>query len=234
VVGFLVLPRIASTILSVLPQLILGWDTVHMEKWLESPAANFLYVLLAEGLTVGLVFWFIRRQGLSVAKAVALQRRPQWRDLGYALLGTLVYIALFVVVTVVVEQLVPLNTDQEQAIGFERGIDGLGLLFAFAGLAILPPLAEEIIFRGFFYGALRKARVSVIWSTLLTSALFASLHLFGSADGGLLWIAALDTFVLSLVLCHVREETGSIWASIAIHALKNGFVFLNLFVLGTA
>jgi len=48
---------------------------------------------------------------------------------------------------------------------------------------------------------------------------------------GPLYIAALDTFILSLVLIYLREKTGSLWASITLHAVKNGVAFMALFVL---
>lgn len=227
-ISFAALPRIAELLLALPPALLLGWDGV--DAWFESPLASFLYVLLAETLTIGMLFWFIRKRQASFTKSIALSRRPRWLDAGYAATGIFMYLALFVITVVVVRQLFPINIDQEQAIGFERSTQGWTLLFPFISLVILPPIAEEIIFRGFLYGTLRKHRVSVIWSTLGISLLFGAFHLFGGADNKLLWIAALDTFVLSVVLCHVREKTGAIWASIAIHALKNGFVFLNLFV----
>jgi len=94
---------------------------------------------------------------------------------------------------------------------------------------VLPPLAEETLFRGFLYTGLRK-RWSFVWTTAMVSLLFASLHLF-EGSGGLLWIAGIDTFLLSLVLCYLREKTGNLWAGIIIHILKNGLAFIFLYVL---
>ncbi|HET8671581.1 MAG TPA: CPBP family intramembrane glutamic endopeptidase, partial [Candidatus Saccharimonadales bacterium] len=86
----------------------------------------------------------------------------------------------------------------------------------------------------FFYGTLRANKMRKWTAMVVTSILFGVLHLFGAAEGGLLWIAFIDTFVLSLVLCHLREENGTIWASIGVHALKNGFVFANLFIINAS
>ena len=66
-------------------------------------------------------------------------------------------------------------------------------------------------------------------SALATSALFATPHLFESGSGGLLWIAGLDTFVLSLVLCYLRERTGRLWAGVGVHMLKNSIAFVSLY-----
>lgn len=84
--------------------------------------------------------------------------------------------------------------------------------------------------RGFLYTTLKKA-LKPIWAVLLTSALFAAAHLSEGGSSGLLWIGALDTFVLSLVLIYLREKTGGLWASITLHAIKNGIAFVTLFLL---
>ena len=44
-------------------------------------------------------------------------------------------------------------------------------------------------------------------------------------------LAAATAFVLSLVLIYLREKTGSLWASITLHAIKNGVAFVALFAL---
>jgi membrane protease YdiL (CAAX protease family) len=228
--GFIAIPVAAGVLITFIPHL-LGWNSIKGDQWLmDSPLSNFLYVLLAESMTLGALAWFFAYKKIHFREAVALQRF-RGRDVAYALLGWLAYLVLFVVLLAVIKQFIPINTEQEQAIGFDKGITGVGLGLAFVSLVILPPVAEEIIFRGFFYGTLRSSRVPFIAATILTSIVFASLHLLGAANGGLLWIAFIDTFILSLVLCYVRERTGSIWACIGIHALKNGFVFVNLFLL---
>jgi len=95
---------------------------------------------------------------------------------------------------------------------------------------VLPPLVEETVFRGFVFAGLRN-KLKFVWAALATSALFASAHLQIGNGQPLLWVAALDTFTLSLVLCYLREKTDSLWPGILLHALKNGIAFLSLFVL---
>ncbi len=192
--------------------------------------SNFLYVLCTEALTVGFVYWFVNRRKISLRVAAALGQ-PKWRDIGYVLLGTLVYFGLFTVVYAVVSQIFSINESQKQALGFQQGISGIGLWLAFVSLVILPPIAEEIMFRGFFYGTLRGNGWKVWPSIIMTTTLFASLHLFGASSGGLLWAAFIDVFSLSIVLCYLREQNGTVWSSMGVHALKNGFVFLNLFII---
>jgi membrane protease YdiL (CAAX protease family) len=103
------------------------------------------------------------------------------------------------------------------------------LTLTFISLVILPPLVEETLMRGYLYGSLRK-NMSKIGAALVTSIIFASAHLEFGSGAPLLWIAALDTFVLSLFLVYLREKTGSLWAGMLVHALKNGIAFASLFI----
>lgn len=229
VLGFRVIPIVVQILLVIMPQ-VFGLSVEQTDAWLKTPFANFLFVLIAETLTIGTLGWFIRYRHASFIKTMALQR-PCWRDLGYTFGGTVVYIMIFAVLVLVIQQIVPINTDQEQALGFDKAMGGVGLLWAFLSLVVLAPVAEEMLFRGFIYGTLRSHGAKFLLATLVTSAVFSFLHLFGSVDGSPLWIATVDTFALSLVLCYVREKTGSLWSSIGIHALKNGIVFVNIFIL---
>ena len=223
---------IAQTIVSFIPS-ILGWNNYQAAQWVaNAPLANFIYVLLAESLIIGLVVWFIRFKKSTMQEAISL-RRPKWLDGKAAILGFLCYIVIYAAVLIVVGELVPINTSQEQAVGFAHTVRGVGLIMAFISLVILPPIVEESVFRGFLYGTLRRRNVSFLWSTIAVSAVFGSMHLFGGSGGSLIWVAFLDTFVLSLALCYLREKTGSIWASMGVHALKNAIVFVNLFIISS-
>jgi membrane protease YdiL (CAAX protease family) len=89
---------------------------------------------------------------------------------------------------------------------------------------------EEILFRGFLYSGLKKS-LPKIWAVLLTCTIFAAPHLLEGGSSGLLWVAGIDTFILSLVLIWLREKTGRLYASMGLHALKNFIAFASLFLL---
>lgn len=197
--------------------------------WLQSNTAQFMLVLLFEGATVGLLWFFLRLKQIPV-KLLGFMRGPEWRDLGYSLVGFAAYFGLLIVVSQVATDLLPINVDQKQEIAFTPTFELGQLVMVFVSLAILPPIAEELLFRGFLFGGLR-AKLRFWQAALFTSIFFGALHLFTGIQGeGLLWIAGIDTFVLSLVLCYAREKTGALWACIGIHAIKNGLAFLYIFV----
>jgi len=122
--------------------------------------------------------------------------------------------------------LTQINLGQKQELGFDQLFTSGQKLLALVSLVVLPPIIEETVFRGFLFSGLRK-KCNFIVAALVTSVLFASLHLLASSQGPL-WIAGLDTFVLSLVLCYLREKTGALWAPMMLHALKNVIAFTIL------
>lgn len=206
----------------------------HMSRqasaaWLDSSiVAQFFYVLIAEGLTLWFLYLFIRYYKRSL-RAVGLVR-PKWADIGYIIIGALSYYAVYIVVVSILSHFIPaLNTSQPQRLGFTGATGVSSLILTFVSLVILPPFVEEIMFRGFLLGSLAKA-MPIVVAVLATSGIFAIAHLeIGS--GPLVWIAAVDTFILSLFLCYLRIKTGRLYASMGTHALKNMVAFLLLFVL---
>ncbi|HSX53548.1 MAG TPA: type II CAAX endopeptidase family protein [Patescibacteria group bacterium] len=205
------------------------WNQNQINNWINSSViAEFLLVLAVETLTVWLLVRFLKHRKATVG-TIGLQRRPQWTDLAYVLMGFVIYFILYIAIVDLAKALVPhLDLNQQQQLGF-KDAHRLQLLPVFVSLVLLPPFVEELLVRGFLYSGLKKS-LPKIWAVLLTSALFATAHLQAGSGAPLLWVAALDTFVLSLVLIYLREKTGSLWASIGLHMLKNTIAFLSLFV----
>lgn len=90
-----------------------------------------------------------------------------------------------------------------------------GILFV--GLAaLLAPVGEELLFRGWLYTGLRSLAG-------VPSAIGLSAGLFAIAHWEETHLYALAVFPIGLALGFIRERTGSIKASIAFHAIYNGF-----------
>ena len=210
--------------------LLLGWSGSRVESWASTTFGQFVQVLIAEALALVAVWLFVRKRWPGWS-AFGFTRRPRLSDGGYAFLAGLVYLMLLTVATAVAGALWHIDLDQKQQIGFEAVVSSTDRIFAFISLVILPPIVEEILFRGVLFGGFRK-RLAFTWATTFTSLLFAFPHLL-QGDNSLLWIGAIDTFVLSFALCYLREHTGSLWASIFLHAMKNGLAYLYLFIIVT-
>lgn len=84
---------------------------------------------------------------------------------------------------------------------------------AFLGIALFAPAAEEILFRGLLFGAIRR-RVSGNWTIFLTAALFAFAHLQ--------FIYFLPLFAMGLVLGWARDRSCGVAQPLILHCLNNG------------
>ncbi len=217
---------VAALIISIYPALK-SWTGDEATAWLQdSVYAQFVYILIAESLAVWLILKLLKRAKIARARIGLI--RPHLRDAVRALAGYGVYILAYIVIILVASHFSNLiNVDQKQEIGFDNAVGG-SLVAVFFSLVVLPPIAEEIMFRGFLFTSLR-AKYRFQTTVIITSLLFGIAHLQFGSGAPLLWVAALDTFTLSCVLCYLREKSGSLWPGIFLHALKNGIAFIALF-----
>lgn len=208
---------------------LLGWDEARITNWLtDNTLGQFLVSAAIQLGMLGLLALFMKRRQMSFA-SIGWKGRFAWREIGLVIVAYLAYLALFIASTVAAKALFPsLDLEQKQEIGFDN-VSQLQLPLVFVSLVILPPLVEEVIMRGYLYTSL-KSHVTQRWAAIITSILFAIAHLQAGSSAPLLWIAAIDTFILSLILIHLREKTGRLWAPIMLHALKNGIAFATLFI----
>lgn len=217
---------IAGLILFAYPT-IHGWSEARQDAWLENPWVTFSYIFLAQTITLILLHKFMKARRITF-KGLGLNK-PRAAFIAYALGAYAVYFLIYLVSLVTAKALIPgLDLDQKQELGFSHSETGIGLVPIFISLVILPPIVEEIVVRGFMFKGLRTKLV-FLPAAVITSLIFAVAHLGEGGGGGLLWVAGIDTFVLSLVLCYLREKTGSLWPGIGVHMIKNAIAFIVLY-----
>jgi membrane protease YdiL (CAAX protease family) len=199
------------------------------EAWLTSSAyAEFSGFAVIYGVMALAIYLFTRGYGVSLRTLGMV--RPRLKDIGIALLGVPVYIGGYFILSIAAKIIFPsLDVEQQQQLGFQVTHDAVGRVLIFVSLVILPPLVEELLMRGFLFTSLLK-KLQFVPAALVTSVIFAAAHLQFGSGAPLLWIAAIDTFMLSLVLCYMRFKTGSLWPGIYLHGLKNLVAFLSIFV----
>lgn len=178
---------------------------------------SFILYGLFEAMTIGAIVLIVKLFKTDV-KAIGLGKfKPAY--ISRALLGYCAYFVLTILVSYVTSQIIHVG-DEPQSVGFSAP-NGLELALAFAALVMVVPVAEELLFRGFIFKGVREG-FSFTATALVVSVLFAAAH--GQLNVGL------DVFALSLVLCYLREKTGSIWPGILLHGLKNAVAFFMLFI----
>lgn len=209
--------------------LLPGVDAENLQQTMKrSSFAKFASFALVNAVMLWFIWKFLQIRRVSL-KSIGLVR-PKVDDIWSAVKGYATYFVLFIVISIFAQVLIPgLDMDQEQQLAFDKAITGLPLLWVFLSLVIMPPLAEEIMMRGFLYTGLRSTLPKVT-AAIITSIIFAAAHLQWGSGAALLWVAALDTFVLSLILVYLREKTGSLWSPILVHGFKNGLAFALVFI----
>lgn len=167
----------------------------------------------------------------EIREKLGLKGWPTWTDMGLAPVGFVVYLLLAAGLTALFSQFSWFDAGEAQDVGFNAFLFGPDRLLAFFTLVVVAPVAEEIIFRGWLYEKIRgklwnklEHLAAILIANLLVSVLFGLIHMQ--------WNVGINVFALSLVLCALREITGTIYAGIVLHMLKNGVAFYLLYVIG--
>lgn len=188
---------------------------------------NALLYLIAVLVVIGLPYWFVRfvlkkpQVTGSIKRILGIDKPFVWRNIGLLLLCFVGYFAATIIFSSLASLLPWVDTNQAQDVGFKNLSGSTDLILAFVALVVLPPIAEELLFRGYLFGKLRQE--NGFWvSTIITSLLFGLVHMQ--------WNVGVDTFVLSIFLCILREKTGSLWTSMLLHGMKNGVAYFFLFI----
>lgn len=229
-VGIYFLSQILVGLLLVFWPSLLGVDPEVATVWMEEHKVleEFATMAALEGITVLLLWQFLKSRKARFSDIGLVAFKAQ--DIPRALVGYVAYFSFFLGLSVVLQNAAPgLDVEQQQELGYSTATSGIDLAAVFITLVILPPLVEELLFRGFLYTGLRRG-LTFAPAAIITSTIFGLAHLLGGEGGSVIWIAAIDTFVLSLVLVYLREKYQTLWPAILVHMFKNGTAFAILFV----
>jgi membrane protease YdiL (CAAX protease family) len=154
---------------------------------------------------------------LPVWQALGL-RKPRRGWISTAAAGYGIYFLFVIAIVALLGQ--PEQSDVADRLGFDE--NAFAAVAAAALIVFIVPFCEELFFRGFFFGGMRR-RLPFPVAAVISALLFGAVHL---GDANL--IAGLQLAFLGLVLATVYERTGSLWSNIAIHAVNNGIAFALL------
>lgn len=189
------------------------------ETVLSTVLGGLIYVVTI-ALVVGLP-WLVKKYRTS-KEEIGLTRLPSWMDILLAPAGFLVYLVLSGLLLYAASNLLTfIDFNQAQNTGYDQISQQFEYVLAFLMLVLIAPFAEEILFRGYLFGKLRK-HVPLWVAIVITSLLFGLVH--GA------WNVGIDVFALSIVLCLLRVWSKSLWPSILVHMIKNGIAFYLLFI----
>lgn len=226
----------------VVTQVIIGliFRWIIPKHMISAPWVNSLYILISDLLSVFIILFVpYRHKKHSLRKDLGLLDLPKWSDLIIAPVGYFVYLLLSYLLFRIFSVFPWFNPEQTQNLGYNYSLlFGGERIFALIVLLVIVPIIEEVVFRGFLYGKLKKlfldkckkskkleskaSMIAIIAAILIVSVVFGAMH--GQ------WNVGVDVFAMSVILCLMREITDSIYPGILVHILKNTLAF---FVLST-
>lgn len=202
----------------VVPITLEGWLATYLLDQLGSP----LYAGTATGLVMALVFM------VSLYIIALRPKHLSWKEVGIcsfpssyftAILGwTLFSIVGSVAVVIFMEIVLGVGPENHKSDSLQSQMTLISVVIAFTSAAIISPIYEEILYRGFIYRFLR-VKTNVPVSLFLSSLIFMLVH-----------IPTYNTlpvnFLGGLVFAWTYEKTGSILPAILIHSVFNGLAVL--------
>ncbi|ABU59291.1 CPBP family intramembrane glutamic endopeptidase [Roseiflexus castenholzii] len=108
--------------------------------------------------------------------------------------------------------------------------DYAGQALFFIGAVVLAPIGEEVLFRGYLFGSLRRlagdSRAGIAVAYGVSALVFALSHSLAATEGliGLL----VPSFLIGLVFAWGFDRSGSLIPAIVAHAINNGIAFAAL------
>jgi membrane protease YdiL (CAAX protease family) len=198
--------------------LLIGWNALaglaHGREALELSAgqvlANVASIAVVAALAVAAVAWRERSVQALGLPGPAPERAAHAGVVAF-LAAFPLYFAAEIAARWLFESLgIPRAANPAQTLILRSGRAGDVAALALTA-AFLAPIAEEVLFRGFVFAALRR-RAGFPAALAASSALFAAVH--PPVD----W---LPIFVLSVALATVYDQTGSLFAPIVAHAANN-------------
>ena len=172
----------------------------------------------------------------SFADSVGLSRKPRWRDLGQTIYFFPIFYFLLIAANLLATFVFGATAmNQQQNLSFSTsGNSQFQLVIIFISLCIVAPVSEELLLRGWMFTKLRfrenfaknsagktitfREKNLGFWPTaLVVSLVFALAH--GQLNVGIM------TFILSMCNSRIRENSGTIYGAILLHASVNFIAF---------
>lgn len=194
-----------------------------ISHYMSISLANSIAGFLLYGVMILLMIWLpakVLRHPLD-SQLLGVDKNPTWVDVALGPVGVIATLIAGAVLTATAMHFFPgFNADQAQDVGVNAIGTTTEMIVAIGLLIIVGPFIEELIFRGYLYGTLLRCKVPDWVAMVAVSGLFGIVHRQ--------WNVGLIVFCLSMAACLARKYTGSIWAGVAMHIIKNGMAFYLL------
>jgi membrane protease YdiL (CAAX protease family) len=215
-VAGILLAAVAALVVD-LPAVALG---VHVTS-AHTPGGLVIADTFVQDVAFILAAVYCARLGGRVVRSWQLGLRPPGQGWLWAALMVLGLIVAFIALDAVWSEL--FHPTKEKLLETLGTKESKSLLVLSAALTcVVAPIAEEVLFRGYMFTALRNWR-GTLPAALIVGLLFGGVHVTSAPAADLVPLAA-----LGFGLCMIYRYTGSLYPGIAAHALNNSIAFASL------
>lgn len=203
-----------------------------LEAFIPDAAARAIEtILLAPVLMVTIYEFSIRQQGLSFFEGFRFRWSLASEKSGIffrTALASFFVMSVFTFFLGVLSVILPSNViDNSSMEDIFYAINNATIVPQILAMTVFGPIAEEALFRGYLYSALRT-KLGCITAAVLSAALFSLAHFHANP------YTAFHHFALGIFTVYLFQKTRSIVPGILLHSLWNIFVTFNVFATVTA
>jgi uncharacterized protein len=191
-----------------------GAELAEFDAFFERNAFMFGFAgYMAMALTMLLFLrWRIGKRGWRFYDYIALNS-PRPRDIAIAAAAILAFIGI----QWLIDNAFDIGSQDRTTMlaDYKRAAEAGALPLLWLLMTVVAPFCEEAVFRGYLYRGWAASSLGVPGTVILSSVLFASVHLQYSVFG------VIYIFVLSLALGWLRHRSGNVTVTMFAHALNN-------------
>lgn len=188
-------------------------------------------ILFAPVMMVTIYEFSIRQQGLSFFEGFRFRWSLASEKSGIffrTALASFFVMSVFTFFLGVLSVILPSNViDNSSMEDIFYAINNATIVPQILAMTVFGPIAEEALFRGYLYSALRT-KLGCITAAILSAALFSLAHFHANP------YTAFHHFALGIFTVYLFQKTRSIVPGILLHSLWNIFVTFNVFATVTA
>lgn len=199
---------------------------------LHSSASSFMDIIIANssvitiqaevvGIGLGILFF-----GNELFYDIG-QFSHKWKKNILTILAGFVLLLLFSRLYNYIYSIVGVSPDSENQEIVYMSLTGKIKFLSIISACVIAPIFEELVFRKFAYGYLRKTKIPLFMNVFIVAFMFAIVHCsgedFATAQS---WLYLSNYFILSLVITISYVYTDNIYVPIAIHMLNNIYSIL--------
>ena len=188
----------------------------------DAEMAQAVQLPISSGLLILVSIAYVNRRYPGAARRLFGERRVELADVGWGLLAGVVALAVFAfglgwilgrLADLLDQDLPTVQEDFRQLAGNPRAVP-----FLILGAGLFAPIAEEVLYRGMMFAALRK-RLPVWPAAGISGLIFGVTHFESSLDGYLLVLLVVTP--LGMFLAFLYEWRRTLLVPILAHAVFN-------------